>query len=102
VTEQETYERIKYFAARWVWNRRMQPCPRKSNGKVISWGDWFKEKFGESIFDYSKRKQQEKRNGDRAKDYDGAAQGAGIVAEAGAVVPEQAPGSGGTGDLFSF
>jgi hypothetical protein len=49
----------KYYMARDVWRKREQKCPVPQQvgrfKQMVTWEEWFKIKFGESLFDYAER-----------------------------------------------
>ena len=49
----------KYYMARDVWRKRHETCPVPQKvgvfKKQVTWEEWFKIKFGESLNDYAER-----------------------------------------------
>lgn len=44
-------DRLKHCAARWCWPRRDDRTPSGS----ATWAQWFRERYGESLFEYRER-----------------------------------------------
>jgi len=56
---QEDFESLKRCNARELWRKREEETP---SGRM-TWGEWFTQKFGETLEQYAERLKQERKNG---------------------------------------
>ena len=56
------WEKLKYFAARFAWRRRNRMTPSYKH----TWGDWFEQKYNQSLSAYADEIKKQKNVGSGA------------------------------------